>query len=212
MITVFTAIFGGYEPIRNPKVINPDVRYVIFTDREVKNSGVWEIRTVPMIGSPAVTARHYKILSTRYLPDSDITVWHGGWLQLVADPIDAISYLKKHDIAMEPHLERNCIYQEANACIRLRKVNKLNAQKQMKTYRREGFPANYGLTSAFLIIRKNTDRIAKLEELWWKQIQSHTVRDQLSLMYCMWKLGMDYDRIPQGPSRNGLYRTHRHGG
>jgi hypothetical protein len=210
-ITVFTAIFGGYEPIRQPRAINPDIRYVLFTDRQVARPGAWEVRVVPRVGACARTARHYKILSHRYLPDADATIWHGGWLQLIADPLDAMSFLNKNEIAMEAHLERNCIYEESVACIRLRKVNPQNAKRQMRTYASHGFPRNYGLTSAFLIVRRNTKRIAELNELWWKQIKKFTNRDQLSLMYCMWKLGLDYDRIPQGPSKNRLYRTHAHG-
>ena len=211
MITVFTAVFNGYEQIRQPQIVNPDVRYVLFTDREITRSGIWEVRVVPGVGSPPRTARHYKILSHRYLPDAEVTIWHGGWLQLIADPVEAVSYLKDNDIAMEPHIERDCIYDEATACIRLRKANPQIAKMQMKTYSARGFPRHHGLTSAFLIIRKNTSRIAELNELWWKQVRLFTNRDQLSLMYCMWKLGLDYDRIPAGPTRNGLYRTHAHG-
>lgn len=210
-VTVFTAIFGNYERIRNPSKINKDVRYVLFTERERRNAGIWEVHTVPLVGSHAKTARHYKILASRYLQDADVTVWHGGWLQLIKDPMAAVAYLKENDIAMEPHLDRRCIYQEAAACINLGKVNEENAKRQMKAYRQDGFPKNYGLTSAFLIVRRNTPRIAEFEELWWEQIEKFTIRDQLSLMYCMWKLGLDYDKIPVSPSRNGLYRTHGHG-
>lgn len=207
-ITVFTAIFGGYEKPRPPAGINKDVRYVLFSDRSY-NVKPWEVRVVPSVGSPAKTARHYKILSTTYLPDADITVWHGGWLRLIADPMIAVNYLKRHDIAMEPHIERKCIYQEAKTCIAMGKANKEVANRQMAEYRKAGFPANYGLTSAFLIVRRNTDKIIELEELWWKQVERHTNRDQLSLMYCMWKLGLGYDKIPIGP--HGLYKTHGHG-
>lgn len=211
MITVFTAVFGGYEKIRQPEYINPDVRYVLFTDRPVKRPGVWEVRVIERIWSPTRTARHYKILPHRYLPDAEITVWHGGWLQLITDPTHAVSYLKDNDIAMEPHIERSCIYDEAAACIKLRKVNPDIAKRQMQFYSAKGFPPKYGLTSAFLIVRRNTDRITELNELWWKQVRMFTNRDQLSFMYCMWKLGLDYDRIPASPTRNGLYRTHAHG-
>jgi hypothetical protein len=210
-ITVFTAIFGNYERVRQPRVVNPDVRYVLFTDRQVKRPGVWEVRIVPRKGCAARSARHYKILPHLYLPDADVTVWHGGWLQLIADPLKAVGFLFKNDIAMEPHIERGCIYEEAAACIRLKKVNPKNAKRQMRAYASEGFPTNYGLTSAFLIVRRNTAQVSIMSELWWKQIEKFTNRDQLSLMYCLWKCGMGYDKIPPGPSRNGLYRTHAHG-
>lgn len=206
-VTVFTAIFGNYEKPKKP-FFNENVKYVIFSDRPYKIDP-WEVRVVPRVGSPAKTARHYKILSTKYLPNSDVTIWHGGWLRIVGDPMVAVNYLKNNDIAMEPHKERNCIYKEAKTCIGMRKSNPELTKRQMAVYRKDGFPANYGLTSAFLIVRRNTEVIRKLEELWWQQIERFTVRDQLSLMYCMWKLGMDYDKIPIGP--HGLYRTHPHG-
>lgn len=207
-VTVYTAIFGNYERPRPPAFVSPDVKYVLFTDREYKVK-TWEVRVVPRDWSAAKTSRHYKILPNRYLPDADVTVWHGGWLQLIGDPMQAVNRLKNHDIAMEPHKERRCIYQECQAVIKSNKANPQLARRQVAVYKKDGFPPNWGLTSAFLIVRRNTPRIAELNELWWRQVERFTNRDQLSLMYCMWKLGLDYDKIPIGP--NGLYRTHAHG-
>jgi len=208
MIVVYTAVFGGYDAIRPPR-FNSDVKYVIFTDKDVKVKDA-EVRVVKPIFSARKTSRYYKILAHQLFPDAEYTIWHGGWLQLIKNPIGLLKYLGDHDIAMEPHLERDCIYDEANVVIQRRLANQQRVRDQMRKYRREGFPAHYGLTSCFLIVRHNTPKIAEFEKVWWNQIHQHTNRDQLSCMYSMWRTGIDYGRIPQGARSHGFYRTHKH--
>jgi len=207
-VVVYTAIFGGYERPRPPSVINRNVKYMLFTDRP-GSVDPWEPVVVAPQWSMPKTARHYKAVPHLYM-DADVSIWHGGWLQLTKDPLEFLGYLKDNDIAMEPHKERNCAYQEAAAVVKLKKANKATVNAQMARYRNMGLPERYGLTSAFLIVRRHTDRIAELNEMWWSEIEQFSVRDQLSLMPCMWRLGLDYDRIPVGP--HGFYRTHKHGG
>lgn len=208
-VVVYSAVFGGYDSIVPPRHPNPNVHYVMFTDSRQNIKG-WNVRQVEPKYSPRKTSRYYKVLAHQHFPDAEYTIWFGGWLIPTGDPLPALKYLGKHDIAMEPHLERNCLYKEAMKCIEIGKVNEGNARRQMKAYKQDGFPANYGLTSAFFIVRRNTPNIAALENLWWEQINTYTTRDQLSLMYCMWKLGEDYGRIPIGPRAHGHYRTKAH--
>ncbi|NIP51916.1 MAG: DUF616 domain-containing protein, partial [Aliifodinibius sp.] len=156
------------------------------------------------------TSRYYKILAHEHFPEADYTIWHGGWLQIIKDPTGLLKFLKDNDIAMEPHRERGCIYAEANTCIQRRLVNPMRAREQMKAYRDDGYPANNGLTSAFLIVRKNTEKIAEFENFWWEQVDTYTVRDQLSLCYALWKTGVAYDKLPLGAKRSGFYKVHTH--
>jgi hypothetical protein len=209
-IVAYTAIFGGYDKIVPPKNPNPNVDYVLFTDRAAKTS-VWQVVQTTVKGlNPRKSSRHFKILAHKHFPDADITIWHGGWLILHGDPTRAIEYLGDHDIAMEPHKERSCLYQEARVCIQRRLASKYVVKRQIAAYRKDGFPANYGLTSAFFIVRRNTERVAEMERLWWQQVKNHSGRDQVSLMYCLWKCGLDYSKMPIGPSKHGLYRTQKH--
>jgi hypothetical protein len=208
-ITVFCAIFGGYDRLHPPSNLNSDINYVLFTDKQV-SMPPYEVRVVKPPYSRRKTARYYKINATKWFPDSDVIIWHDGWLILKKDPALLIPFLGENDIAMESHIERNCIYKEAEEVIRVRKVvDPKYPRAQMQKYRNEGMPENYGLTSTFMIVRRNTETIRELEELWWHEVDNHSLRDQLSFMYCCWKLGVECSRIP---IRQGFYRTQAHAG
>jgi len=207
-ITVYSAIFGDYDHFRPPLNASEDADYVLFTDKPVQVP-VWDVRVVDRPYSRRKSARHYKILSHRYFPFSDYTIWIDGWLQLIVNPESILHYLGDNDIAMETHAKRDCVYNEAQVVINARKVIKpIYAMNQVNKYRAWGFPEHYGLTASFLVIRRNTERLAELEEMWWEELDRHTLRDQLSFMPCMWHLGMKCSRIPHGQGK--IYRSFPH--
>ncbi|MBU1260688.1 MAG: hypothetical protein KJ757_02245 [Planctomycetes bacterium] len=49
---------------------------------------------------------------------------------------------------------------------------------------------NNGLYEAGVILRRNTDRVSKIMEYWWLEYSQGAKRDQLSLPYVLWKLGV----------------------
>ena len=77
-VAVYTAIFGGYDNLESPKVVDPNVDYICFTDSDLK-SDVWNIKKVPAIYNDSTRcARKYKLLPHRYLSDYDISIWVDG--------------------------------------------------------------------------------------------------------------------------------------
>ena len=70
-----------------------------------------------------------------------------------------------------------------------------------KKYRASGFPSNYGLTWNFVLIRKNTPELADLMERWYQETLV-TYRDQLSLMYVLWKGGLELNTLQINPTRS----------
>lgn len=209
-IVVYSAIFGGYDHFRPPLNMHEDVRYVLFTDKHLDRSA-WEVIVVKPEYSRRKQARFHKILAHRHFPEADYTIWIDGWLQLIADPHVLLGFLDGNDIAMETHRERDCIYAEAEEVIRQHKVIKPEyAREQVRRYAIDGFPAHYGLTSTYMMVRRNTPGIAEMENLWWSEIDRHTLRDQLSFMYCMWKLDLACSRIPHG--QGIFYHSYKHAG
>jgi len=205
-VIVYTAILGYYDQIR-PIFPGSKARHILFSDVGPKNSKGWEIAPLYGIRQPQLMSRKCKILAHRHFPDATYTIWYDGWVQMCIDPLELIQYLQGNDWAAERHADRDCIYREARACITLGHVNPTITWSQMNAYAVDGFPEHYGLLGNHIIVRKNTAQIAELEELWWAQLQKYTIRDQLSLMYCLWKLNISYGVIP----RTGTYyKTFNH--
>lgn len=160
---------------------------------------VWEVKVVPLQGDERTSARHYKTLPHRYLPEADVTVWVDGNLRMLTTPRKAVSqWLKAAPLAAFRHPVRDCLYDEAVFCQSVPRGKPYTKQlrQQAAAYEREGMPKHWGLAETRCVIRVNTEKTHELGELWWDQIQHHSPRDQVSLPYVCWKLGLKWNEIP----------------
>ena len=199
-IVVYTCITGGYDSIKEPSVVTPGVDYVCFTDNPEMKSKTWKIRPIPqelLSYSKVKQQRGVKILAHRYLPEYDISVWVDGNVDTRGNVKE---YLKDFDfvqysVFIPEHPARKCIYKEKDECVRQKKIVGADinlANEQMKRYRTENFPENYGLVQTNIMIRKHNDRYCvDLMEKWWSELKDYSHRDQLSFNYALWKVGKD---------------------
>lgn len=188
---VYTCISGNYDTL---KPINQEVGwdYICFTDMDIK-SDYWDIREIPdelSDLSPVKKQRMIKLLPERYLSDYDVTIWIDANVTLIKSITDFYNIYKTNaPISLKLHPNRNCIYDECDACIRLKKDTVDNINEVKERYKKEGMPEKYGLYETNIIIRDNRDfRVAELMNMWANEVREHSHRDQLSLTYCMWKL------------------------
>lgn len=209
---VYTAIFGNYDTLSYPPEAPPGTRFVCYTDNLTRACRGWEMRRVTCSMSPRLCARFHKALAHVFFPDEEITLWHGGNVKLRGDLAALSTLLQENDIAVVKHSERDCIYDEAAACARWHLDRPETIQRQIEGYRLQGYPEHRGLNAAFLVLRRNTPRIQRLNELWWSEIEQGSVRDQISFDYCCWKLGITPATVPgtifAGPNftRNGAHK------
>jgi len=206
---VYTAIYGNYDKLPKPQVTGEHT-YVCITD-DTKPKGVWTTEKKTCSLSPRRCSRHAKIVYYLHFPNEEITIWHGGNVRLKGDLTALANLLNGTDIAAVRHSQRDCIYDEAQACIRWELDNKLTIKEQMARYRKAGYPSRNGLHTAFLIVRRNTKKMRKFADLWWNEVRRGSHRDQLSFDYCLWKMKIEPAIIPgniyEGPNyqRTGLH-------
>ena len=205
-LVIYTAIFGNYDILVPPKVVNKNIKYVCFTDKKMKCYS-WEIRVVkPEFKDPMRENRKYKILSHKYFEEYQYSIYIDGNFEILLDLSQHIeTLLGKNDIAVLRHPFRDCIYKEAKMCIKKKKDNVELIKKQMKRYKAEGYPKNNGLAANGLIIRKHTKQIKKFNEMWWNEVKNYSKRDQLSFGYIIYKLGLKYSLIPNSKSYSTKY-------
>jgi hypothetical protein len=131
---------------------------------------------------PRLNAKIYKVLSHQFV-DADVSVWVDGNVQLLVSPEELVS-LMSGDACAFRHWDRDCIYDEARVCIRSRLDNADTIRQQMDKYQREGFPKHAGLAAASVLMRRHTPEVCRMNERWWAEICTHSIRDQLSLPVC----------------------------
>ena len=198
-LMVVTAIFGGYDTLRTPKV-HSNVPHICLTDGSVNPVPPWEIRIVhPGQPDRRLNAYHCKMLLHRHIPDLGTTLWIDGNFRLNTDPAKlANTYLAHHDIATFEHFARDCTYKEAGACITFRRFtpSREAIEAQVAAYRAEGFPEHAGMIEGCVLLRRYTPWVIDFQEKWWAEAMKYSSRFQLSFNYLMWKHDLSYRAIP----------------
>jgi len=202
-VVVYTVIIGAYEPLLTPYVSHPSIEYVCLSDTPMPERPPWQTRLVPrQIEDARRESRRFKTLSHRYFPEAEYTLYHDGNIRL--KDIEFLDWLTGHDMAFCIHPRRDCVYEEAEACIEARKGSREEIEAQIARYRAEGYPEKAGLGTTTVILRKHTKEVRRFNEAWWGEYSNGSARDQLSFNYMCWKLGMGYDLVP-----GGLYGSDR---
>lgn len=213
---IYTVITGGYDKVHVPKVATDGVDYIIFTDNDKVDCGIWQKRPIPeelSDLSDVKKQRCIKINAHKYLSEYDFSVYVDGSIEITADLsliIDKYqSYVGKF-VFMPKHPSRNCIYKEANACKFLKKDKKENIDKTIEHIKSDGYPQNNGLVQSNIIMRwHNEDYCVRLMEKWWETLSEYSHRDQLSFNYALWKTeGDGFQYMDSSTCNNRPFKWH----
>lgn len=201
-MVVYTAIFGGYDELKDPEYIDKNIDYVCFTDDPTMNSEIWSIRYIEKLPDvdPRRASKIYKILPHKYFHDYDVSIWVDGTTTIRGNLREYIKkYMKYSNILFCPHPWRNCIYQEAEFAIEKRPFEGVDLMRaQIEYYERKGMPEHNGLISSGFIVRRHNERdVVHSMEDWWKEITQFSTQCQISFQYVAWKNGLQYDVAPE---------------
>jgi hypothetical protein len=199
-IVVYTAISQGYDVLKPAWPLwKARADFVAFLDAPQPAPG-WEIRPLHQeFKDPCRNAKIHKLLPHLYFPDADYSLWIDGSIETKSTlPIGrwADEYLREHDLALFKHPSRNCVYEEAMACLKGRSDDTAIIERQMQKYCDEGYPFDNGSAECTVLFRRHTKKTAKFNEAWWTEIKAHSRRDQLSFAYAAHKLGFKYTYLP----------------
>lgn len=200
-IVVYTAIFGNKddapELINKKQLGNLDVTFVCLTDNPNLRSSDYEVKLVEKRFSDITkNARNIKINGFDGIENFDIAIWHDSSIQLHCDQLAKLAeFGHEHGISAFHHV-RYCVYLETIACIDQKKDNPLTLTKQVYNYFKEGFPANFGLhETTIMVFNLKTYLQSELRTIWWKEIEKHSRRDQISLPYARWRSGIEVNLL-----------------
>lgn len=192
-ILVYTSITGEYDDLIEIKP-EKNVDYYCFTNNPNLKSKTWNI--VGLDNSELLDnvrlERKCKILGCPELEKNyDIAVYMDANIKMkktIHEFIEKECDLENYDFCQIIHNERDCIYEEAEACKIAKKDNNEIIDKTIKFLKKEKFPHHYGLTANCFFVRKtNNLELQKIQKEWWDMVKNYSRRDQLSLMYILWK-------------------------
>lgn len=207
-IAIYTAIFGGYDELKEPEYISPYCDYYIFTDRKVPENSVWKKLDYSFVqemnGMDAYhLSKYVKIFPDKFFKGYDYSIWVDGTTTIVADLYAFIDRLNGKIIGMFDNPVHDCIYTEANFLLYYNRVQENIIKKQINSYKNEGYPEHNGMYECTIIVRQhNNSECIKLMNEWWKQIETFSMRDQISFPYIIWKFDAKDQVVTLGRNRN----------
>lgn len=217
-IVVYTAVLGGYDELRPPIGTNRmDARFVCFTDARVAAHTGWQMEYVDGSASVDARVRYARFIKAHphtLLGAHEISIWVDANLELVADPAELAAFVDTRDIATFAYPStyglRDCIYQEAQACVERGKDDPVLIFEQMARFVSEGYPVHNGLVETSIVVRRNSTGIVVFNEGWWREIKNGSRRDQLSFNYVAHQQRVSYATLPGSRicSAFARYRPH----
>lgn len=164
-IVVYTVITG-----KKDKLIEQDFPVKIFLDSYDK------------FKDERRNSRIQKILAHKYI-EADYSVYMDGNMKLLISPEELIRrYMNGYDMALFAHGGRDCIYDEAMECAKLKLDDQETIIEQAKYYEDHEYAKHKGLLQGGFIIRRHNNRTERFNEAWWADFCRFSRRDQLSLM------------------------------
>ena len=192
MIKTYSFLSEGYDVPQNQERI--------FTDKDVD-----------LFKDPTRNARMVKILSHLFVRE-EWSLWMDADIELLVSPEEILNkYKDRGDIVFMKHRFRDCAYDEAIAVISGgRDTNRPLIQEQVNTYLMDHYPKQNGLFETGVILRRNTVGIQELNEFWWAQNCRYSKRDQLSINYSVWKLGIEVGMFDDNFDTSKEFKIHGH--
>ena len=204
---IYTCITGEYDKLTQPNVINDRFDYICFVKKGTKtadNIGIWQIKELDFDHeNNIVLSRYPKLMPHMVLQNYDYSLWIDGNITINDNFIyDVLEQKIKDNITFSgvKHGARDCIYDEAIACIDANKDKFKNILAIVKHLKRNNFPKHFGLNENNVIFRQHNDsKIIAFSEMWWSLFMTYSKRDQLSGMFCLktHNIPLDY-LLPNG--------------
>lgn len=212
MNVVYTVILNAWDYLRPPEVIDPEARYICFTDQPIDRVDPWEIQPAYLpFPSMSRNSRLPKILPHLHF-DAEYSVYHDANFSLKVTPCDLIGLLNGADIAMLKHPQRERVDEEAEVILgspdEFPTVDMDAVRAQVTRWKHAGAPT--GLWAAGLIIRRHADAVERFNELWWREYISGSSRDQLALPSARYHAEIEIQTLTENIFQNPLMSFHWH--
>lgn len=195
-IEVITSITGGKDSLSEFEG-ETEATFTAYMDTP-QSSKTWVMKPAyDKFKDPRRNSRIHKIMTHKY-SDADVTLWIDGNSKLIVSPEEIVEkYLKDYDMVLFEHGARDCIYDEALECARLKLDDPEIIIEQAKHYENLEYAKHKGLCSGFFILRRNNEKTRNFNEYWWADYCRFSRRDQISLMPAIDKAGVNLNLMPE---------------
>ena len=201
-VAIYTCITGNYDEVEEPLIKEDGCDYFLFTNNKNIKSDNWKIMPIPEeianMGNNAKVNRYIKMHPKELFDEYDYSIYIDGNIKLVSTISQFVKQVsEKTGLAIHRHCTNECIYNEVKDCRAYGKGNYSKLKKQVKRYKKEGFPKDYGMLECNVLVSdlKNNNSKRIFDEWWNEYLSSESMRDQIALPYVLWKMKILVEEI-----------------
>jgi len=195
---VYTCLVKGEGQLPLPEYRNVLWDYICFTDRkdlDGKKAGAWEFRLLSEedMQHPADAYYKYKVKPYEMLGEYDFSFWVEPQVQ-IAGPLEQFYeiYGRNASFVCFPSYDQDDLY-DALAMSMTEDEENIRRRRKLMQYRKEGFPAHYGLINTQLMFRSHRDEgLKRVMEDWWREMHDCKALVDYGFSYAAWKNGFRY--------------------
>jgi hypothetical protein len=193
---VYTALFGAYDQLKDPLVVDEEACYICFTDNRELKSAVWEIVVIESNGlDPRKSARAVKMLPNLIFKALNMSLWVDAKcliLQQTRTLVDELNSVNCN-FACFPHSVRKSVKSEALACLVRGYDRPSKIMKQWLFYKSQGFKDTSHLVESTVLARKhNEPEVINFQMAWLQEVLRRSIRDQLSFNFVAYQQKFQY--------------------
>ena len=192
-IAVYTCIVGKYDGFQEPLFKPDNVDYYAITDFDIPENSLWKRIDVSDYDdilkdmTPVLKNRYFKMHPEKVFKDYKYSIYIDGNIRVCSDMTEYVNYMKR-SIATFKHAQRECVYQECMANLKMSKVPAEDVKEQIRYLKKQNLPENYGLANCNVIVREhNNPECISCMDMWWEEFKAHVKRDQLSFPLVLMK-------------------------
>ncbi|MBO4335041.1 MAG: glycosyltransferase [Desulfovibrio sp.] len=197
---IYSAVAKNYDSLKVPHFLQPGASYVCFSDAPEWNTGIWEIRPLPFHNRDTTRETRYVKLHPHYLfPTARLAVWVDMNVLLLGDLSREIEAFLDSGLPVATfyHPTRQTIAEEAEVCKRLHKDTLAGLEAQLQSYLREDRGPYFVANTNVVFYNLTHPRLGGFLAAWWKELERHTKRDQLSFSHALAESGQSWFPLAQ---------------
>lgn len=216
-ICVYTCITGSYDDVKEFKEFrDKNIDYYLFTNNTNIKSDFWNVVYIDNEKLDNIRLnRKIKILGHELINNNyDYSIYIDGSIVLRRPINEFVKHccdFDNYDLIGFKHRERDCIYDEAKACLKLMKDKKDIIYKEIEYIKSNNYPEHNGLMENTIIARNlKSKKVIDTCKLWFDMVLKYSYRDQLSFCYCAYKTKLKFKMLDMNVFDNEYFYSHNH--
>lgn len=186
---------GASEAFSGATAVKASSDAIGITSDAADGLGAAEVSSGNAAADAPLLSRYPKMHPHKLLPGYEASLWIDGNIAITGPQLfDALRSTFESGVlyAGVPHPARDCVYAEARKCRDMRYLSNLGLLRVWAWLALHGEKRHGGLMENNLIFRRHCEpAVVRMDELWWNCVRKLCRRDQISLMWCLRRCGIE---------------------